>query len=216
MEESKKRIIKRSLKGTVMNAVFRGDDYKTFTKSIWKEQIMPMLGDILEDCASRAIRAVFYEDEVWITEGRRRRKNGRRRDHDYGSHSKKRDKSRRRNRTREDIDDDDIPSDLGPRETGIVPFDSLGDVEDIIDTLARKCDSNGEVSTKDFYSEANIATTNFQTSKWGWTDPRDIRRAKYKKLGGKYYIDFPPVENLEEIDRDDIDDNLDEELDDED
>lgn len=208
MEEEIKRVIKRPMSQRVLNAIFRGEDYKTFGKSLWEEQILPMMGDTLEEIISRAIHVIFYKDDFY--EPRNKKKKGRNSRHDYTAHSKK-----TRNRDRERIDeDDDIPSDLGPRDMHRVPLKDLKEVEYIISYLANKIADDGEASVHDFYQELNIGSTNFKNMDFGWTDTKDIYRARKKKLNGSYYLEFPKPEKLPDIDDRDLDDD-DEEDDDE-
>lgn len=205
MEEEKKLKIKRSLGEKVINAIFRGDDYKTFGRSLWEDQVLPMMGDILEDVCSRAIHAVFYDDSNYDPRRDRKRR------HDYTSHSRRTSSiKRRRDRDRDRrgySDADDIPGDLGPRDMHLVPFDTLKDAEDCVRYLADLCSENGHAEVRDFYSYRNIASTNFRNRDFGWTDPNEIMRARPKKRDGKYYLDMPrPIDITDLDEEDDYDD----------
>lgn len=199
MDDDKKKVIKRSMSRRVTNAIFRGEDANTFFKDLWKDEVMPMIGDILEEAASRAIRSIFYEDDIDSKSGYRA----------YGKKSRKKSRlSRDRDRDRKSrrSSSDELPSDLGIRDTDMIPFTSRGEIEDLMDRLARKCRVDGSVSVSDLYSEANVATTNFKTMDYGWDDPHDLKRYVVKKRGGEYFIELPRPHLLEGEDSDDDED----------
>lgn len=205
-------MLRKNLGQKVLNAIFRGEDYKTFTKSLWEDQALPMMGDIIEEIMSRAIHAIFYGDDLYDPRSKKKGKaKGRNNRHDYTSHSK-----RGVNRDRERIDDDDdMPSNLGPKDLHRVPFESLEEVEYIVSYLANKINEDGEASVRDFYSELNIGSTNFTNKDWGWTDTKDIYRVRKKKISGLYYLEFPRPEKLPDSsgysDNDDDDEDEDDE-----
>lgn len=190
---------KKTIGQKALNAIFRGDDAKTFVESLWTDQVMPMIGDILEDLCGQVIHAVFYDDEYYTPRSKREK----RRRHDYSSHSRRDSRSRRRSR---DDDDDNDRSDLGPRDTDRVRFDSRGEAEDMLRVLADICKDDGEASVRDFYSEKKIISTNYNNSHWGWTDPRDIRKARTVKRGKYWYIVLPRPVHLDDDDEEDEDD----------
>lgn len=200
VKETKK--VARSTGRKVMNAILRGDDVETLLEYIWKDEIKPWIGDSLQDVCGRVIGALFYDDD-YIYE---RRSSSRRRDrgrHDYTSHSRKsRDRDRDRRRRRDDDDDYDR-SDLGPRDTDLAPFDSRGKAEDCVREMIRLVKRKGHAEVRDFYSEANVVTTNFTVQDWGWTNVDAIRRAQIKSRNGKYYIYMPKPVELEEEEDDD-------------
>lgn len=205
MDEKKE--VKRSTLDRIRFAVFRGDDFETYLAYMVADRIKPAIGDALEGLASDVIRAIFNDDDVSYSRSSRR-SSGRR--HDYSQHSKKKRKRDISRRRRDDDDDyDGIPSDLGPRETYLVPFKDRNDANDIIDFLIRRCKKYGSVTVADFYSEANVGTTNFNNRDWGWTDISMLRRSRVDKKDGAYRVYLPKVEQIDEDDDDIIDDEED-------
>lgn len=208
MDEEKKKVIKRTVGQKVKNAVFRGDDYHTFIMGLWEGQVLPMIGDILEDQLGNIIHAVFYDDDYYDRPSRGRRgrsERDRRSGHgslrsrnnrtDYNDTSTRRRKERRRSDPDEDYE---LPGDLNARETNLVPFDSRTDVEDCLYFLKGKIRDDGKVSARDFFHFSNVASTTFTNDDWGWVNERDISKAIINKKGGKYYIDLPEPVALED------------------
>lgn len=198
---NKTKKVARSTGRKVLDAIFRGEDLDHLVEYIWKDEIMPWIGDSLQDVCGRVIGAIFYDDDyIYERSSKRRRDRDR---HDYTSHSKKnRDRSRSRRR---DDDDDDRRSDLGPKDTDLAWFDTMGEAENCRYKMVRLIKSKGRAEVRDFYSEANIVTTNFTVQDWGWTDANAVRRAliRENKRDGKWYIYMPKPEELEEEDYDD-------------
>lgn len=197
---NKTKKVARSTGRRVMNAIFRGEDLDTLLEYIWKDEIMPWVGDSLQDVCGRVIGAIFYEDDyIYERSSKRRSKRDR---HDYTSHSRRRDRDRDRRRRRYDDYDDDDRSDLGPKDTDLAPFDTRSEAEDCVHEMVLHIKKKGYAEVRDFYSEANVVTTNFTVQDWGWTDANAVRRAQIKTRGGKYYIYMPKPEKLEEEDDD--------------
>lgn len=199
VKETKK--VARSTGRKVMNAILRGEDAGTLLEYVWKDEIMPWIGDSLQEACGRAIGAIFYDDDYIYERSARSRRHDRDRRHDYTSHSRKsRDRDRDRRRRRDDDDDYDR-SDLGPRDTDLAPFDTRGEAEDCVREMVRLIKSKGHAEVRDFYSEANVVTTNFTVQDWGWTSADSVRRAQIRQSRGKYYIYMPkPVELEDEYD----------------
>ncbi len=202
VKETKK--VARSTGRKVMNAILRGEDAGTLLEYIWKDEIMPWIGDSLQEACGRAIGAIFYDDDYIYERTSRSRRRDRSR-HDYTSHSRKsRDRDRDRRRSRRDDDDDYDRSDLGPRDTDLAPFDSLREAEDCVREMVRLIKSKGHAEVRDFYSEADVVTTNFTVQDWGWTDANSVRHAQIRnnRRTGKYYIYMPKPVELDEEDDD--------------
>jgi hypothetical protein len=68
--------------------------------------------------------------------------------------------------------------------------------------MVRMIKRKGHAEVRDFYSEANVVTTNFTVQDWGWTDADSVRRAQIRQNRGKYYIYMPKPVELEEEDDD--------------
>ena len=158
VKETKK--VARSTGRKVMNAILRGEDASTLLEYVWKDEILPWIGDSLQEACGRAIGAIFYDDD------------------DYDR------------------------SDLGPRDTDLAPFDTRGEAEDCVREMVRMIKRKGHAEVRDFYSEANVVTTNFTVQDWGWTDADSVRRAQIRQNRGKYYIYMPKPVELEDEDDD--------------
>lgn len=200
MDEKKR--IKRTVGQKILNAVFRGDDYKTFALGLWEGQVLPLIGDILEDQLGNIIHAVFYDDDYYDSRSSRKRKNGRsrRRHTDFSDISTRKRKERRSGRRSMDVEDDEVPSDLNARETHLVPFKDRSEAEDCLFYLKTKIREEGKASAYDFFHFAGVASTNFTNKDWGWVDERDISRAIPRKKDGKYFLELPEPENLDDYD----------------
>lgn len=200
--------IKRSMLDRIKYSVFRGDDFETYMRYEIRDSIKPAIGKALEGLASDIIRAIFMDDgDIDVRPRRIGRRSSRDDDYDYGKHSRKKKSrdsgSRRRDRDR---DDGDIPSDLGPRETHIVPFKTRDEANDIIDFLVRRCKREGCVTVAEFYAQSDVITTDFSNRDWGWTNAAELRRSRPVFKGGSYRLELPKIEEIRDDDDDEEED----------
>lgn len=194
--------IKRSVLDRIKYSVFRGDDFETYMRYEIRDSIKPAIGKALEGLASDIIRAIFIDEgDIDVRPRRIGRRSSRDDDYDYGRHSRKKKSrdsgSRRRDRDR---DDGDIPSDLGPRETHIVPFKTRDEANDIIDFLVKRCKREGYVTVAEFYAQSDVITTDFSNRDWGWTNAAELRRSRPVFKGGSYRLELPKIEELRDDD----------------
>lgn len=194
--------IKRSVLDRIKYSVFRGDDFETYMRYEIRDSIKPAIGKALEGLASDIIRAIFMDEgDIDVRPRRIGRRSSRDDDYDYGRHSRKKKSrdsgSRRRDRDR---DDGDIPSDLGPRETHIVPFKTRDEANDIIDFLVKRCKREGYVTVAEFYAQSDVITTDFSNRDWGWTNAAELRRSRPVFKGGSYRLELPKIEELRDDD----------------
>lgn len=194
--------IKRSMLDRIKYSVFRGDDFETYMRYEIRDSIKPAIGKALEGLASDIIRAIFMDDgDIDVRPRRIGRRSSRDDDYDYGKHSRKKKSrdsgSRRRDRDR---DDGDIPSDLGPRETHIVPFKTRDEANDIIDFLVKRCKREGCVTVAEFYAQSDVITTDFSNRDWGWTNAAELRRSRPVFKGGSYRLELPKIEEIRDDD----------------
>lgn len=193
--------MKRTIPERIKASIFRGDDLNGFMQSFWDEEIKPLIGDTLEEIASRVIRSIFDDDDdddvVYISS--KRSKTSRKRDRDYDLVSKKKKSKSSRMRDRDDDDDDGYPNDLGPDETYMIRFKSANAANEMVDRMVRICKADGEMTAADFYSECDVSSINFRIQDFGLDDVSDIRRAKVKRgRDGQWHIYFPKFVKLGE------------------
>ena len=67
-------------------------------------------------------------------------------------------------------------------------FDRRGDAESVLDAMDALLEKYGMVSIADLYDLADVTTTNYQTSKYGWTN---LREAKVVHVRDGYAIKLP-------------------------
>lgn len=191
--------IKRSVLDRIKYSVFRGDDFETYMRYEIRDSIKPAIGKALEGLASDIIRAIFMEEgDIDVRPRRIGRRSSRDDDYDYGRHSRKKKSrdsgSRRRDR---DYDYDGTPSDIGPRETHLVPFKSRAEANEMIDFLVRRCKREGYVTVSEFYAEADVVSTNFANTDWGWTSAAELRRSRVgTERDGSWRLMLPKVRDI--------------------